>query len=86
MTNWIVVPGSDDKWHYDTDAYDTLPENRKDYWDKIIADTDVTISNGIRTNNDGTELYMRVKKANIDPENVTWYENELNKTYYDKKI
>lgn len=73
---WIAISGTD--WEYDDDAYNNLPTNRQNFWDN---QTDVTISNGIRTNQNGTELYLRVREAGSS--DTPYEENELNKTYYD---
>ena len=72
---WIAIAGTD--WLYDNNAYNNLPVSRKEFWDD---QTEVTILNGIRTTDDGTEIYMRVKKSSItgDP---PYYESELNKTH-----
>ena len=75
---WQPVPDTD--WEYDDNAYNNLPANRQDFWDN---QTGVTIANGIRTNQNGTELYLRVREAGADE--PPYYENELNKTYYDNK-
>lgn len=72
---WVAIPNTD--WEYDTDAWNNLPENRKEYWNKTLS----TFNNGIRTNPEGTELYLRVRKVGDgDP---IYYESELNKTYLD---
>lgn len=74
---WYEITGTN--LEYDSDAYNNLPENRKNFWDN---QTDIIISNGIRTNADGIEIFMRVKEKNES--DIIYYENELNKTYYDE--
>jgi len=73
---WIPITNTD--WEYDDNAYNNLLENRKDFWDNQSG---ISISSGIRTNFDGTEIYMQVKKSGDD--NPKYYESELNKTYLD---
>ncbi len=73
---WITITGTD--WEYDNDAYNNLPSNRQNFWDN---QTSISISNGIRTNQNGTELYMRVRE--IGDSGIPYYESELNKTYLD---
>jgi len=75
---WIKIPNTN--LEYDDNAYNNLPENRKSFWDK---QSNITISNGIRTKSNGIEIYMRVKDAD---ENVpVYFESEYNKTYLDNK-
>ena len=69
---WLTIPTTN--LEYDSLAYTNLPQNRKDFWDK----QDCSISNGIRTNADGKEIYMRIRKQG-EPE-PNHFESELNKT------
>lgn len=74
---WLSIPNTD--LEYDTDIFDNLPESRKTFWNNSTS----VINNGIRTAPDGTELYLRVRKAGTGE--PIYYESELNKTALDSK-
>jgi hypothetical protein len=75
---WVNITGTN--LQYNTDAYNNLSQNRKDFWDK----QNVSISNGIRTDlSNGIEIYMQIRKLNDNT--IIYKESELNKTYFDNK-
>lgn len=72
---WVSI--TDTNWEYDDDVFSKLSTTRQEFW----SNQNVSISNGIRTLDDGTEIYMRVRQVG-DPE-PDYLESELNKTYID---
>ena len=76
---WIEIPNTN--FEYDTEAYDKLPENRKEWWE---FHDHITFSNGIRTDTiSNEEFYLNVRPKNKYDEDPEFTENELNKTYLD---
>jgi len=72
---WIQI--TDTNWEYDDDVFSKLSTVRQDFLNK----QNITISNGIKTLSDGTEIYMRVRQVgDAEPD---YLESEVNKTYLD---
>jgi hypothetical protein len=75
---WIQIYNTN--WEYDDDAYDKIPEVRKNFW---ARNPNVSISSGIISRNNN-RLYLRVRKVGTTEPIYT--ESELNKIYFDSKF
>ena len=77
MTEWKQIEGTN--WEYDIDAYENLPASRKEFWDRQVG---IQMLSGIRTNADGSRVYMRVRMKN-QTESIST-ENEINLCHFDR--